>query len=274
MTSKLYIIATPLGNLGDITQRAIETFKALDVFFAEDSREFQKLLMVLQISSEGKRIYSYASHNLKEATEQAIKILSDGKSVGLVTDRGTPAISDPGARLVKRAYEERIPVVPIPGPSSLTTLISVSGIESTEFEFVGFLPSQDKQRSLLWDRVSKSKIPLVFFESPKRIRETVTELQNKFPQGQLFIGREMTKKFEEYRWLTLAEIQVDSVPELGEYAAVLMPGGQGIEASEWEKEIALRLASDKEWAKEIGRRFEVPSSEIYNALQKMKSKGL
>ena len=113
MTSKLYLIATPLGNLGDITLRAIETFKSLDLFFAEDSREFQRLLLALEIPAQGKKIMSYASHNLKEATEQAIGFLLQGRSVGLVTDRGTPAISDPGARLVRRAHEEKIPVIPI-----------------------------------------------------------------------------------------------------------------------------------------------------------------
>ncbi len=270
MTSKLYIIATPLGNLGDITLRAIELFKSLDVFFAEDSREFQRLLMALQISSEGKKVFSYASHNLKESTEHAIKLLLEGKSVGLVTDRGTPAISDPGARLVKQAYEEKIPVIPVPGVSSLTTLISVSGMDSGEFEFVGFLPFQEKQRTQLWERVAKRNIPLVFFESPKRIRETVSELKKEFPKGELFIGREMTKKFEEYRWLSLENVESNSLTDLGEYAAILVPGQKELEL-DWKKEISLRLATDKEWAKEMGRRFGMASSEIYNALQKIKS---
>jgi 16S rRNA (cytidine1402-2'-O)-methyltransferase len=273
MTSKLYIIATPLGNLGDITLRAIETFKSLDLFFAEDSREFQKLLLALQIPTEGKKILSYASHNLKEATELALKMLAEGRSVGLVTDRGTPAISDPGARLVKRAYEEKIPVVPVPGVSSLTTLISVSGIESTEFEFVGFLPSQAKQRKDLWEKIAKRNIPTVFFESPKRIRETVLELKNEFPNGQLFWGREMTKKFEEYRWLSLSEVNPESISELGEYAVALIPGEKEM-ASDLEKEIKLRLGTDKEWSKEMGRRFGIAASDVYNAMQKLKSNGL
>lgn len=271
MTSKLYIIATPLGNLGDITLRAIEVFKQLEVIFAEDSREFQRLLLALQIPIEGKKIFSYASHNLKEATEQAVRILLEGRSVGLVTDRGTPAISDPGARLVRRAHEEKISVIPIPGASSVTTLLSVSGVDSTEFEFLGFLPSQDKQRNELWDRLSKTNIPTVFFESPKRIRESVTELKEKFPNGQIFFGREMTKKFEEYRWFQLKELDTNSLSEMGEYAVVLVPG-ETAQVSDWQKEVELRLASDKEWAKEMGRRYEIASSDIYNALQKMKNK--
>lgn len=270
MTSKLYIIATPLGNLGDITLRAIEMFKSLEIFFAEDSREFQKLLLALQIPIEGKRIQSYASHNLKEATEQAIELLREGKSIGLVTDRGTPAISDPGAKLVERAYEENIGVVPIPGVSSLTTLVSVSGIAG-EFEFLGFLPSQDKQRTLLWEAVSKRGLPVVFFESPKRIRATVGELKKEFPRGNLFIGREMTKKFEEYRWVTLETIQTDSLMELGEYALILVPGQKEL-PSDLDKEILMRLSSDKDWSKEVAKRLGIASSEIYNALQKNKQK--
>ncbi|MCX6103800.1 MAG: 16S rRNA (cytidine(1402)-2'-O)-methyltransferase [Proteobacteria bacterium] len=271
MTCKLYIIATPLGNLGDITLRAIEIFKTVDTFFAEDSREFHRLLMALNIPNQGKRVFSYASHNLKEATDQAIGILLEGRSVGLVTDRGTPAISDPGSRLVKRAHEEKIPVIPIPGASSVTTLISVSGMETTSFEFAGFLPTQDKQRNQLWESIARKNIPFVFFESPKRISDTVLELKKQFPQGELFIGREMTKKFEEYRWFSLADIPLDFMPQLGEFAVILVPGNKVV-AEDWEKEIALRVASDKEWAKEISKRFGMTSSEIYNALQKIKSK--
>lgn len=271
MTSKLYIIATPLGNLGDITLRAIETFKMLDLFFAEDSREFQKLLMALQIPLEGKRVYSYASHNLKEATEFAIKLLGEGKSIGLVTDRGTPAISDPGAQLLERAHQENIPVVPIPGASSLTALVSVSGLSSTEFEFIGFIPSQEKQRNILWENLAKRGIPAVFFESPKRIRETLTELTQVFPMGKLFMGREMTKKFEEYRWLNLSALDMDSIPEIGEYALILVPG-EKVTVSDLEKEISVRLASDKDWAKHVGSRLGIASSDVYNALQKQKQK--
>lgn len=271
MTSKLYIIATPLGNLGDITLRAIELFKTLDTFFAEDSREFQKLLMALQISTEGKKIFSYASHNLKEATELALQILHEGRSLGLVTDRGTPAISNPGARLIKRAHEEKIIVLPIPGASSVTTLMSISGLESTEFEFCGFLPSQDKQRVELWERIAKRNIPTLFFESPKRIQVTVAELQREFPHGELFIGREMTKKFEEYYWVNLKQVDPSALSEMGEYALILVPGNIKV-ASDLEKEVSLRLASDKDWAKEMAKRYGVASSDIYNALQRVKKK--
>ena len=248
-----------------------EVFKTVDTFFAEDSREFQKLLMALNIPTEGKKILSYASHNLKEATEQAIQWLTSGRTLGLVTDRGTPAVSDPGAQLVKRAHEEKISVIPIPGVSSVTTLISVSGIESTGFEFVGFLPHTDKQRSQLWERVAKHEIPVVFFESPKRIQASVLELQKEFPEGEIFIGREMTKKFEEYRWLKLKEVNPSALPEIGEYAAILVPGKKWV-MEDWQKELELRLSPDKEWAKEIGKRYGIASSEVYNALQKIKNK--
>ena len=272
MTVQLYMIATPLGNLGDITLRALEMLRCLDVFFAEDSREFSKLLEALQISTDGKRIYSYASHNLKEATEKAIEILKSGKSVGLVTDRGTPAISDPGALVAARAHEEGIPVIPIPGPSSVSALLSVSGLQSTAFEFAGFLPQTDKHRHQLLDSVEARQMPLVFFESPKRIRATLLELKSKFPNGRVFIGREMTKKFEEYRWLDLKTFNETDVPELGEYAVLVEAGTEPKENIAWDKEVHLRLASDKEWAKDIAQKYGVASSDIYNALQQLKKK--
>src|SRR4051812_23180358 len=137
---KLYIIATPLGNRNDITLRALETLRALDTLFAEDTRELAKLLDLHGISPGAKRLHSYASHNMREATEKAMGLLRDGNSIGFVSDRGTPGVSDPGPMLVARAKEEGYDVLPIPGPSSVTTVLSVAGVSADRFLFIGFLP--------------------------------------------------------------------------------------------------------------------------------------
>lgn len=266
---KLYMIATPLGNLEDITLRALETFKRVDTFFAEDSRELLKLFQVLKLDATGKKIFSYASHNMKEATEKALEILAEGRDVGFVSDRGTPAISDPGAMLVSRAREAGVQIVPVPGPSSVTTLLSVSGLVETQFLFVGFLPNTQKSREEIFEKIKKFSVATCFFESPKRIRETVLELKEKFPSGSLFIGREMTKIYESFSWFDLKDLGPESLPELGEYALILKPG-ESQSASDLENEVVLRASSDKEWSKNIAQRLGISASDAYNALQRRK----
>lgn len=214
----LYIIGTPLGNLEDITLRAQKVFRELKHFFAEDTRELARLFNLLGISLEGKKIHSYASHNLKDATQFALEILKS-ESVGLVTDRGMPAISDPGAQLVAAAREQNIRISPIPGPSAVTTLVSVAGLRSSDFHFVGFLPHSQKEREKLWKRVKEWPTPLCFFESPKRVRETLSELSLHFPSGQVLIGREMTKQFEAFSLIKLNEMDQVTVNEQGEFSA-------------------------------------------------------
>src|SRR3989338_5747613 len=158
MTPQLYMIATPIGNLEDLTLRARRLFTELQYFFAEDSREFKKLLNTLTIALQDKHIFSYASHNMKEATNQAIQLLRQGTSVGFVSDRGTPGISDPGAELVQRAQSEGIRVVPVPGPSALSAILSVSGLSDGRVYFQGFLPKTGKERRQLFDSVQTGGI--------------------------------------------------------------------------------------------------------------------
>ncbi|MFM8269260.1 MAG: SAM-dependent methyltransferase, partial [Pseudomonadota bacterium] len=203
------------------------------------------------------------------ATELALKILQES-SIGFVSDRGMPAISDPGAYLVQAARGENISVIPVPGPSAVTTLISVSGFTQTAFHFVGFLPQSQKERKQLWDKLRKWPEPICFFESPRRIRESVAELQREFPIGRIFLGREMTKQFEEFSLESLNALDLESIQERGEFAVLLDPGKLQ-ESIEWEKEIGERLLSDKEWAKKVAERAQVSASEVYNALQKEKA---
>lgn len=270
MTSQLYMIATPLGNLEDLTLRAQRLFKELDYFFAEDSREFKKLLNALGIALQDKRVFSYASHNMKESTEGALNLLREGKSIGFVTDRGTPGISDPGALLVKKAYEEGIKVVPIPGPSAPSTLLSVSGLTDTPYFFQGFLPNTKKAREELFEKVRTFKVPLCFFESPQRIRESALELKTRFPEGKILLGRELTKMFETIQWHLLSELDIETVSEKGEYVCIFVPGENLDQKEAWNEEVLLRSKSDKDWSKDLAARYGVAANEVYNALQQLK----
>ena len=264
----LYIIGTPLGNLEDITLRARRILGECRYLFAEDTRELAKLLNLLGISLEHKKLFSYSAHNMKEATELALNLLTQD-SVGLVSDRGMPAISDPGAKLVEQAIQAGIKIIPIPGPSAVTTVFAVSGVAHTEFHFLGFLPATSKQRKELWEKVRNWPSPVCFFESPKRMNETLKELKNEFPQGRLFVGREMTKQFEEFFWIELQDGLGDLKESRGEFSLVLLPGPNA-QKTKWEEEIGERLLTDKEWAKKVAQRHECSASDVYNALQRVK----
>lgn len=269
---KLYIIATPLGNRNDITLRALESFRELEIFFAEDSRELAKLLELHGIPPGQKKIHSYGAHNMKDATEKAVASLKEGHDVGFVSDRGTPGISDPGPVLVRRAREEGFRVIPIPGASSVVTAMSVSGLSGDRFLFLGFVPTGRGQREELYALVRHVGMPTCFFESPKRIRKTVEELKAYFPDGGLFVGREMTKLYESYEWLALTDIDPEAVTEKGEFAIVLEPGPPADKKTvDWEEEVRLRLAPDKEWAKHLASRCGATASEVYNSLQRLKN---
>jgi 16S rRNA (cytidine1402-2'-O)-methyltransferase len=268
---KLYIIATPLGNRDDITVRAMQALRDLKIFFAEDSREFLKLLDLYQISASGKEVNSYAKHNMKAATERALRHLRAGASLGLTSDRGTPGISDPGALMVQAARGEGFEIVPIPGVSTIATLVSVAGLPADPFIFWGFLPLGNKDRKEVFDRVEQMGIPICFFESPKRVRETVKELKERFPQGTIFFGREMTKLYESFGWVELAASSDDAWVEKGEYALLLSPGPRPVaEGRGWEDELRFRLLPEKAWAKIIAERYGISSTLVYNALQQNK----
>lgn len=268
---KLYVIATPIGNRNDLTLRAVSSMRAIDIYFAEDTRELEKLLMLHGIETGGKRLYSYGKHNMKAATEKALQLLAEGRDVGLVTDRGTPAISDPGSELVRAARNQGDDIVVLPGASSVTAAFSASGIADPRFIFAGFLPDTNKARAELWDKARTLEMPVVFLESPQRVRATAQELISAFPAGTLFVAREMTKMHESFTSFPLAELDPVCLPEMGEYVLILVPGERtSAERGDLEVEVSLRLASEKEWSKKIGDRLGLTHSDVYNALQKRK----
>ncbi|MCL5408411.1 MAG: 16S rRNA (cytidine(1402)-2'-O)-methyltransferase [Candidatus Omnitrophica bacterium] len=190
----LYIVATPIGNLEDITIRALRVLKEADIIASEDTRETMNLLRHYQIS---KKLISYYRWNEMERSKEIIDLLLEGKKIALVCDRGTPGISDSAHILVKKAREANIPVVPIPGPSALTSAISVSGFPVNEFGFFGFIPRKSGKKKKFFEALREYKPYIIFFESVHRIEKTLQTLSTMFPEREMCICRELTKKFEE-----------------------------------------------------------------------------
>jgi 16S rRNA (cytidine1402-2'-O)-methyltransferase len=200
----LYLVATPIGNLGDITVRALETLAAADLLACEDTRVTRILLERYGIR---RKTVAYHEHNAAEAGPRLIAAIEGGQSVALVSDAGTPLVSDPGYRLVGEAVERGLRVVPIPGPSSVLAALSAAGLPTDAFMFAGFLPVKDGQRRTRLEELRGVPATLVFFESPRRLDDTLAAMRDVFgPDRPAVVARELTKTFEEFRRAPLAEL--------------------------------------------------------------------
>ena len=218
----LYIVATPLGNLGDITLRAIRILETCDVTACETPRITQRLLAALDIQK--KRLFTYRDAGEAKSAQHLIDILKNKRSVALVSDAGTPTISDPGYRLVKQCRDEHIPVIPIPGTNAALTALSVSGFPTHAFVFLGFLPVKSGARKRLLETYKNFDGSIIFYESPYRIRKTIVALKEIFEHDRLvFIARELTKLNESFYRGTLSELDENSLPEKGEYTVAVAP---------------------------------------------------
>ncbi len=203
MSGILYIVSTPIGNLKDITLRAIEILKEADIVAAEDTRRTGLLLKNFEIKS---KLTPYHDFNKESATPHLIRELLDGKIIALVSDAGTPGISDPGYHLIQKALEKEIQVTPVPGPSSILTCLVASGLPTDSFMFLGYLPKKDKKMNEILNLINTVKTTFILFESPLRIIKTMEHLSNNIPDYRCVIGRELTKKFEEFIRGTVSEI--------------------------------------------------------------------
>lgn len=219
----LYVVATPIGNLEDITMRALETLKSVDLILAEDTRHTKILLNHYSITTQ---ITSMHGHTQAAKLDQLVGELAEGKTMAMVADAGTPGICDPGYQLIKRAVEAKIKVVPIPGPAALTTVLSVSGLPMHNFLFLGFLPLKKGRQTLLKSLVDID-YTVVFYESVHRIEKTLKQLVE-FGMGEreMCLGREMTKQFETFYRGTVSDILLGKDEKLqlkGEFACVMAP---------------------------------------------------
>jgi 16S rRNA (cytidine1402-2'-O)-methyltransferase len=222
MSGILYLVATPIGNLEDITLRAVRTLKESDVIACEDTRHSELLFRHLGFH---KPLVRYNEHTHGFASEKILRYLEEGKKVCLVTDAGTPAISDPGVRLVRIVVEKGFTVIPIPGPSALTAALSASGVAQDGFTFLGFLPRRPgRARRELQEALGSGKTT-VLFESPFRVKKTLKLVGELCPQAWIVVGRELTKIHEEFIRGNLETVQkqLETRPEKGEFVLMIEP---------------------------------------------------
>lgn len=195
MSGTLYLVATPIGNLDDITFRAINVLKEVDFIAAEDTRHSLKLLNHFEIS---KPLISYHRHNEDVKTENLIEKLKDNKNIALITDAGTPGISDPGEEIVKQAIENDIKIVPIPGACAFVNALICSGLDTTEFNFLGFLPLNKKNRKEQLEKIKNSNSTIILYEAPHKLLSTLKDLETLIGNRKIILARELTKIHEEF----------------------------------------------------------------------------
>lgn len=220
MAGMLYLCATPIGNLDDMTFRVLNTLKEADLIAAEDTRNSIKLLNHFEIKTP---MTSYHEHNKFEKAEVLIGKMKEGLNVALITDAGTPAISDPGEVLVARCMEEGIPVTSLPGACALITGLTLSGLSARRFVFEGFLPSEKKEKEAVLESLREEERTIILYEAPHRLKKTLTELQKVLGNRKLVLCRELTKKHEEAKPCTIdsaLEFYEENEPR-GEYVLIL-----------------------------------------------------
>ncbi len=219
---KLYIVATPIGNLKDITLRAIEVLKDVNIIAAEDTRHTKILTSHYGIDTP---LTSYFEHNKIKKTDYLIRLLKEGRNVALVSDAGTPGISDPGFVIIKKALEEGIPIVPIPGPAAFLTALSVSGLPTNKFVFEGFLSNKSSQRRKRLKELSKEERTVIIYESPHRLLKALQDMLEILGDRHIVCARELTKKFEEVRREKVSECirHFSNTKILGEFIIIFHP---------------------------------------------------
>jgi 16S rRNA (cytidine1402-2'-O)-methyltransferase len=220
-TGSLYLVATPIGNLEDMTYRAVRTLQECDIIAAEDTRQTRKLLSHFEITPS--MLFSYHEHNKVASGPELIRYIIEGKNLALVSDAGLPAISDPGADLVELAISHGIPVIPIPGANAALSALIASGLPTTSFTFAGFLPREGKNIRAVLSILRSTQGTLLFYESPHRVIKTLVHLQEAFGNRQIVLARELTKRYEEFLRGTIEECSVwlAEHPPLGEYVIVV-----------------------------------------------------
>ena len=269
---KLYLVATPIGNLEDITYRAVNVLKEVDVIAAEDTRHSLKLLNHLEIS---KPLISYHRHNEDNKTELLINKLLNGENIALITDAGTPAISDPGEEVVKQAIINNIEIIPIPGACALINALICSGMNTKEFSFYGFLPLNKKLRKNKFEEIKKENKTIILYEAPHKITQTLKDLYEELGDINIVIARELTKIHEEFIRGKIGEI-IEKYSELKGEIIIIIEGNK-INNSENEiKDLLNNMTLDehyeyykkqnlekKEIIKKIAKDRKVNKNEIY-----------
>jgi 16S rRNA (cytidine1402-2'-O)-methyltransferase len=267
---KLYIVSTPIGNLEDITLRAIRILRdEADVIACEDTRQTQKLLSHFKIQ---KRLVSYHEHNETSRTKDLIGLLLEGKNIALVSDAGTPLVSDPGYRVVSAAIENGIPVVPVPGASALLAALTASGAPTDAFLFFGFVPQKANARRNALAAAAAQQVTVIFYESPHRILETLASIREIFGSRRLVLARELSKMHEEFLRGSAEEIrtQLADRPAIkGEITIVIAPGEETGADADPATEVASLEAGGMprmDAIKAVAKRLRLPKRQVYQAV--------
>ncbi len=275
----LYLVATPIGNLEDMTYRAIRTLRECELIAAEDTRQTRKLLTHFEIVPQ--KLFSYHEHNKAASGPELIRYIIEGKNLAIVSDAGLPAVSDPGSDLVKLAIEAGIAVVPVPGANAALSALIVSGLSTERFTFAGFLPRENKDRRLALESLGQLEGTLLFYESPHRVAKTIEAMLEAWGPRNAVLARELTKRHEEIARGTLEELLalLNEHPPLGEYC-IAVEGESREQAQErkdswWQElELAEHVAhyeeqeglSRKDAMKKVAVDRGLSKRDVYNAL--------
>jgi 16S rRNA (cytidine1402-2'-O)-methyltransferase len=269
---KLYIVATPIGNLADLTLRALETLRAVDLIAAEDTRHTRKLLSYYDIH---KPLVSYHEHNAKQRGSELLEKIASGQSIAVVTDAGTPGISDPGALLIEEALQHGVEPISIPGPAALISALVVSGLPTDSFAFLGFPPSKGGDRRRFFEKNAELSMTLILYESPNRLVKTLRDILENWGDRRIAIARELTKMHEEiFRGIISQAVDYFGGEVLGELTLVIEGNEEGkaqrpeVDSASWEEVLRDLLnagLSSKEAASAVSSRFGVPRRVVYKA---------
>ena len=278
---KLYIVATPIGNLDDMSKRAIDTLNNVDIIIAEDTRTSGQLLKHFDIKTNAE---SYHKFNEIDKSKQVIKYLLEGKNIALISDAGTPGISDPGNVIVKECIENKIDIVPIPGACAFIQALICSGFDTINFSFFGFLPVEKKERKLVLEKIQNATTNLVvLYESPHKLLKTLNDLKEELGNCELSISREITKMYEEHLKFTIDEAidhYTNKEPK-GEFVLVIKKETKKeIEASLDDKTTQENITKEytklkkdfnlKEISNMLSEEYKINKKEIYTFLAKIK----
>jgi 16S rRNA (cytidine1402-2'-O)-methyltransferase len=271
----LYMVATPIGNLEDITLRALRVLKEVDLIAAEDTRHSRILLSAYDIKTP---LISLHEHNEKERSALIVSRIKDGMNVAYISDAGTPCISDPGYRLVNFALENKIRVIPVPGPSALITALSVCGFPSDHFLFCGFMPSKENKRRRFLESIKDEEETIVFYESPSRIINVLKDVYDVLGDRQIVVARELTKVFEEIKRGRISEItaQITVGKARGEFTVILQGTVHGpVSLTDDEIQAKLlqlwteRYMSLRDAVADVAQRTGLPRKKVYDMAVKI-----
>ncbi|HEX3777588.1 MAG TPA: 16S rRNA (cytidine(1402)-2'-O)-methyltransferase [Polyangiaceae bacterium] len=274
MAGKLYLVGTPIGNLGDITLRALETLKQTKHIAAEDTRRTRQLLTHFEIHE--RMLHALDANASARKVDELADLLEAGEDIALVTDAGMPSVSDPGLALVERAHARGIAVCPIPGPSALTAAIAAAGLVAQSFLFLGFLPRSGRKRKDALARIAKSQEPVVIFESPQRMADTLSELSASMPERAATLCREISKLHEEIARSTLRELAAREAEWRGEITLVIGAAeaqtDEPVDVAVIETRVTALLAEGKtvkSVVSELSDECALPRRELYSLAQRV-----